>query len=255
MPGRAAPGMLETMENIAGKVALVTGASRGIGRAAAVALARAGCAVAVNYRERAAEAEDAAREIRALGASCAVIRADVARRVEIEALVREVESGLGPIGILVNNAGIARPQKIEDIREEDWNELIAVNLTSCFLATQAVVAGMRARRWGRIINISSVAAQLGGAVGPHYAASKAGMIGLTHGYAKWLAREGVTANAIAPALVVTDMVTSNPNARADLIPVGRFGSVEEVADVVVMLAGNGYITGQTINVNGGWYMS
>ena len=112
-----------------------------------------------------------------------------------------------------------------------------MNLTSCFLVSQAVVGGMRARRWGRIVNISSVAAQLGGAVGPHYAASKAGMIGLTHGYAKWLAREGVTANAIAPALVDTEMVTSNPNAHPSLIPVGRFGHVDEVADVVVMLAG------------------
>jgi 3-oxoacyl-[acyl-carrier protein] reductase len=114
---------------------------------------------------------------------------------------------------------------------------------------------MRRRRWGRIINLSSVAAQLGGVVGPHYAASKAGVLGLTHSYATLLAKEGITANAIAPALIATEMVTKNPNARPDLIPLGRLGTVEEVAEVVVMLASNGYITGQTINVNGGWYMS
>jgi 3-oxoacyl-[acyl-carrier protein] reductase len=130
-----------------------------------------------------------------------------------------------------------------------------VNLTSCFLTTQAVLPEMRARRWGRIINISSVAAQAGSIVGPHYAAAKAGQLGLTRGYAKLLAPEGITVNAIAPALIATDMVYANPNAKPDLIPVGRFGEVEEVADAAVMLAGNGYITGQTINVNGGWYMS
>jgi 3-oxoacyl-[acyl-carrier protein] reductase len=243
------------MDDIAGKVALVTGASRGIGRAIAIVLARAGCAVAVNYRQRGADAESAVGEIRDLGRRAMAVRADVSRPTEVETMVRQVEAGLGPIDILVNNAGIARPQSIEEIREEDWNELIAVNLTSCFLVTQAVLPGMRARRWGRIVNISSVAAQLGGAVGPHYAASKAGMIGLTHGYAKWLAGEGITANAISPALIETEMVTSNPNARTDLIPVGRFGAVDEVADVAVMLARNGYITGQTVNVNGGWYMS
>ena len=112
---------------------------------------------------------------------------------------------------------------------------------------------MRAARWGRIVNLSSVAAQTGGVVGPHYAASKAGILGLTHSYANLLAKEGITVNAIAPALIETEMVRCNPNARPDLIPVGRFGTVDEVADVAVMLARNGYVTGQTINVNGGWY--
>jgi 3-oxoacyl-[acyl-carrier protein] reductase len=114
---------------------------------------------------------------------------------------------------------------------------------------------MRARRWGRIVNLSSVAAQLGGVVGPHYAASKAGVHGLTHSYAALLAKEGITVNTIAPALIATDMVAANPRARPDLIPIGRFGDVEEVAEAAVMLCRNGYITGQTINVNGGWYMS
>jgi len=165
------------------------------------------------------------------------------------------EAELGLVTILVNNAAIARPQPLEEITEQDWDELITVNLKSVFLVTQAVLPNMRARRWGRIINLSSVAAQLGGVVGPHYAASKAGIIGLTHSYACLLAKEGVTVNAIAPALIATEMVTSNPKATPERIPVGRFGSVEEVAEVAVMLARNGYVTGQTINVNGGWYMS
>jgi len=243
------------MDNLQDKVALVTGASRGIGRSVAMAFARAGCDVAVNYRQRADDAESAAREIRQAGRRAAALRADVSKRAEVDEMVAAVERQLGPVAILVNNAGISHVQKVEEITEDDWNETIAVNLTSCFLVTQAVLAGMRARRWGRIINISSVGAQTGSIVGPHYAASKAGMLGLTRGYARALAKEGITANAIAPALIVTDMVAANPNARVDLIPVGRFGTVEEVADVAVMLAGNGYITGQTINVNGGWYMS
>jgi 3-oxoacyl-[acyl-carrier protein] reductase len=238
-----------------GRIALVTGASRGIGRAVAVALARAGCDVAVNYRERVAVARAAAGEVAAAGRRVAVVQADVSRGAEVSAMVRAVEQQLGGIEILVNNAGATRPQKIEDITEQDFDDLIALNLKSCFLVTQAVLPGMRERHWGRIINLSSVAAQTGGVVGPHYAASKAGVIGLTHSYAARLAKEGITANAVAPALVATEMVRSNPNARPDLIPVGRFGTVEETAEVVVMLAGNGYITGQTINVNGGWYMS
>lgn len=243
------------MENLTGKVALVTGASLGIGRAIAEALAKAGVDVAVNYLQHQAEAEEVCTCIRRLGRRTLAARADVSNSAEVVHLVKTVQEALGPIGILVNNSGISRPQPLEEIREEDWDELITVNLKSAFLVTQQVVPGMRARRWGRIINISSVAAHTGGVVGPHYAASKAGMLGLTHSYANLLAREGVTANAIAPALVYTQMVAANPRARADLIPVGRFGQVEEVANVAVMLAGNGYITGQTINVDGGWYMT
>ncbi|MGO9096000.1 MAG: 3-oxoacyl-ACP reductase family protein [Bryobacteraceae bacterium] len=243
------------MDDIAGKVALVTGASRGIGRAIALALARAGADLAINYRSREAEAAAVATQIRGLGRRCIAVQADVSKSAEVARLVGTVQAQLGAIEILVNNAGIARPQPLEEIAESDWDELIAVNLTSCFLLTQAVLPGMRARRWGRIINLSSVAAQVGGVVGPHYAASKAGLLGLTHSYAALLAKEGITANAIAPALILTEMVTSNLKARPDLIPVGRFGDPEEVAEVAVALARNGYITGQTINLNGGWFMS
>ena len=237
------------------KVALVTGGSRGIGRAIAIALAQAGADVAINFRARDSEAAEAASEIRALGRRSIAVQADVSRSAEVSRMVSEVEAQLGAISILVNNACVTRPQPLEQITEQDWDDLLAINLKSCFLVTQAVLPEMRARQWGRIINLASVAAQTGGVVGPHYAASKAGILGLTHSYAALLAKEGITVNAIAPALVKTEMVTSNPRANAGLIPVGRFGEVEEVAGVALMLARNGYLTGQTINVNGGWYMS
>lgn len=240
------------MPDLHGRVALVTGASRGIGRAIAIALARAGADVAINYRSRAEDAEEARA---AAGGRSITVQADVSKAADAAWLVRTVEAMLGRVDILVNNAGIARPQAIAEITEADWDEVVDVNLKSCFLVTQAVLPGMRARKWGRVINVSSVAAQVGGVVGPHYAASKAGMHGMTHYYAAHLASEGIRVNAIAPALIDTEMVRSNLNASAARIPVGRFGTVEEVADVALMLAGNDYITGQTISVNGGWYQT
>jgi 3-oxoacyl-[acyl-carrier protein] reductase len=237
------------------RIALVTGGSRGIGRAAAVALAKAGADVAVNDYRREAEAQAVCVEVEAIGRRALAVKADVSKAAEVARLVETVEKKLGSIDILVNNAGISRPQPLSEITERDWDDVLTINLKSMFLATQAVLPGMRQRKWGRIINLSSVAAQLGGVIGPHYAASKAGAIGLTHSLAALLAKEGITANAIAPAMIETEMITSNPKARPDLVPVGRFGTVEEVADVVVMLAINGYITGQTISVNGGWYMT
>jgi len=243
------------MDQLNGRVALVTGGSRGIGRAIAIALAKAGADVVVNFRMRAGEARQVQEEVAGEGRRSMALQADVSIRADVERLVREVQSNLGPIDILVNNAGISRPQKMEDITEQDWDELLAVNLKSCFLVTQAVLPGMRARRWGRIINLSSVAAQTGGVVGAHYASSKAGMLGFTRYCAKYFAAEGITANAIAPALIETEMSAQNPNTSPAMIPVGRFGVVDEVAQVAVMLASNGYISGQTINVNGGWYLT
>jgi 3-oxoacyl-[acyl-carrier protein] reductase len=243
------------VDDLKGRIGLVTGSSRGIGRAIALALAEAGADVVVNFLHRSAEGQAVALQIRQLERRCVSIQADVSSARDVERLIKNSEDQLGAIDILVNNAGISRPQSIEDVSEEDWDGVIAVNLKSCFLVTQAVLPGMRARRWGRIVNLSSVAAQTGGVVGPHYAASKAGIIGLTHFYAQTLAKEGITANAIAPALVETEMVSSNPNASPDRIPVGRYGSPDEVANVAVMLARNAYITGQTINVNGGWFMN
>ena len=243
------------MDNLNGRIALVTGSSRGIGRAIALRFAQAGADIALNFVTRAEEAVAVESQILQFGRRCITVRADVAIKADVENLVARTEQMLGPIEILVNNAGISRPQALEEIREEDWDELISVNLKSCFLLTQAVLPAMRAKEWGRIINLSSVAAQIGGVIGPHYAASKAGMLGLTHFYAQRLAKEGITANAIAPALVETEMVTSNPNATPDRIPVGRYGVPDEVAEVALMLAKNGYISGQTVNVNGGWVMS
>ena len=241
------------MSALSGRTALVTGASRGIGQAIALALAAEGADVAVNYRASAGKAEAVAAAVRATGRRAVAIQADVADAAQVARLLQRAHDELGDVDVLVNNAGITKPQPFEEITEHDWDALMAINLKSCFLVTRAALPAMRARKWGRIINLSSVAAQVGGVVGPHYAASKAGILGMTRFYASRLAGEGITVNAIAPALIATEMVTSNPNAKADLIPVGRFGAVDEVARVAVMLASNGYITGQTINVNGGWY--
>jgi 3-oxoacyl-[acyl-carrier protein] reductase len=240
---------------IQGKVALVTGGSRGIGRASVLGLAAAGCDVAVNYLHVRDESESLIREIVTRGQRAISIQADVSREEDVRQLVRTVEENLGRIDILVNNAGINPSKPLAELTLADWNETIGTNLTSSFLVSQAVLPGMRQRRWGRLIFLSSVAAQTGGVIGPHYAASKAGMLGLMHSYASVLAKEGITCNAIAPALIETDMIRNQSRAQPALLPVGRFGTVEEVADAVLLLAMNSYITGQTINVNGGWYMS
>lgn len=211
--------------------------------------------MAVNYRSRAEEAESVCAEISRDGGMAISVAADVTQMARVAEMVRTVESRLGPVEILVNNAGITRPEPLDQITEQSWDEVLSANLKSVFLVTQAVLPTMREAGWGRIINLSSVAAQTGGVVGPHYAASKSGILGLTHSYAALLAKNGITVNAIAPALIDTEMVRNNPRATPQLIPVGRFGTVEEVADVVCLLAANGYITGQTISVNGGWYMT
>jgi 3-oxoacyl-[acyl-carrier protein] reductase len=242
-------------KKLEGKVALVTGGSRGIGRCVALGLAEAGANVAVNYRERREAAEEVCAEIRRLGRAAMAGQADVGVAAQAERLVESAERELGEVEILVNNAGITQVKKFDSLTEADWDEIARVNLKSAFLLTQRVLPAMRKRRWGRIINISSVAAQTGGVIGPHYAASKAGLIGLTHSYASLLAKEGITVNAIAPALIETEMVTSNPNASPDRLPVGFFGKPEEIGQVAVMLAESEFITGQTISVNGGWYMT
>jgi len=243
------------MNDLKGRVALITGGSRGIGSSIALSMAAAGADVVVNFLTHAVEARAVESKILQLGRRCVAIQANVSVAAEVERLDAEAQKSMGTIDILVNNAGIARQQPLEQVTEADWDELIDVNLKSCFLVTQAFVPAMRMRKWGRIINISSVAAQIGGVVGAHYAASKAGMLGLTHYYARYLAADGITVNAIAPALIETDMTRSNVKASTANIPMGRFGSVEEVSDIALLLATNGYITGQTINANGGWVMS
>src|SRR5580704_16141759 len=233
-----------------GRVALVTGASRGIGAAIAALLAEAGAAVAVNYRERAKEADAVVADIISKGGRAVATAADVSHAAAVAKMVADVASALGPIDILVNNAGVAIVRGIDDLTEADFDRTIAVNLKSAFLCTQAVLPAMRARRWGRIVNISSGAARGGGAIGVHYNASKAGMEGLTRGYAARLVKEGITVNAVAPSLIETDMMRG----RSDLgqrIPLGRMGRSDEVAQAVLMVLGNEYMTGQTIVLNGG----
>jgi 3-oxoacyl-[acyl-carrier protein] reductase len=236
--------------SLSGHTALVTGASRGIGAAIAIALAEAGAAVAVNYRERAGEADAVVAGIKELGRRAIAIAADVAQAAAVAKLVDHATAALGPVDILVNNAGLAIVRGIDDLTEADFDQTIAVNLKSAFLCTQAVVPAMRAKKWGRIVNISSGAARGAGAIGVHYNASKAGMEGLTRGYAARLVKEGITVNAVAPSLIETDMMRG----RSDLarnIPLGRLGHPDEVAQAVLMVLGNDYMTGQTIVLNGG----
>jgi 3-oxoacyl-[acyl-carrier protein] reductase len=201
------------------------------------------------------KAESLVRETVSRGQRAIAIQADVSREADVNQLVRTVEQDLGRIDILVNNAGVNPRKPLAELTLADWNETITTNLTSSFLVSQAVLPGMRQRQWGRLIFISSIAAQTGGVIGPHYAASKAGMLGLMHSYASLLAKERITSNAIAPALIETDMIRNDSRIQPTIVPVARFGAAEEVADVVLLLATNSYINGQTINVNGGWYMS
>jgi 3-oxoacyl-[acyl-carrier protein] reductase len=236
--------------DLSGRTALVTGGSRGIGAAIALTLAEAGAAVVVNYRTQATEADGIVAKIKNMGGRAVAVAADVSDGAAVKTMVDRATAALGAIDILVNNAGIAIVRGVDDMTEEDFDRTIAVNLKSVFLCTQAVVHTMRVRKWGRIVNISSGAARGAGSIGPHYNASKAGMEGFTRGYAARLVKDGVTVNAIAPSLIETDMMRGRPE-LAQRIPLGRFGQAEEVAQIVLMLIGNEYVTGQTIALNGG----
>ncbi|MEA2834367.1 MAG: 3-oxoacyl-[acyl-carrier protein] reductase [Methylobacteriaceae bacterium] len=243
------------MTELRGAVALVTGASRGIGKGIALAFGRAGMRVAVNYQSRANDAEAVVAAIEEAGGDAIALRADVAQSGDVERLVGDVERAFGPINVLVNNAGILGVLHYDQVDEAEWERVMRTNLTSAFLVTKAVLPGMLKAGWGRIINLSSVAAQTGGATAPHYAASKAGLVGMTHSYAARLAKTGITANAIAPALIETDMVTDGLKASPERIPLGRFGTLEEAGETALFLVRNGFVNGQTINLNGGLYMS
>ena len=238
------------MAVLKGRVALVTGGSRGIGRAIAISLAEAGAAVAVNYLSKAGEAKAVVEAIHKLGGRAISVGADVSLAAAVTGMVAGIERELGPVDILINNAGIAINRPVEELTEEDFDRTMAVNLKSVFLCTQAMMPGMRMRRWGRIVNISSGAARGAGGVGPHYNASKAGMEGMTRGYAARLVKDGITVNAVAPSLIETDMVTAVASSAAR-IPLGRFGKPEECAKIVMMLLDNEYMTGQTVALSGG----
>jgi 3-oxoacyl-[acyl-carrier protein] reductase len=240
------------LPNLNDRVALVTGGSRGIGRAISIALAAAGAAVAVNYRQREKEAADVVAEIEHAGGRAFAICVDVSVADDVKAMIHEVENRFGPVDVLVNNAGIGTIIDIDTLTEAEFDRTLAVNLKSAFLCTQAVLSGMRAKRWGRIVNLSSAAARGPGLLGVHYNASKAGLEGLTRGYASRLAREGITVNAVAPGPIDTDMAGPLKASNvAERLPVKRLGEASEVAQAVLMVACNGFITGQTIPVNGG----
>jgi 3-oxoacyl-[acyl-carrier protein] reductase len=244
---------LSNLFDLKQRTALVTGASRGLGRAISLSLAAAGANVAVNYRARREDAAEVVKEIEGMGGRAIAIQGDVAVMDQVRTIVDGVTSELGSPDILVANAGVARPFAFDKVSAALWDETMSVNLRSAFLLASAAIPAMRQRRWGRVIFVSSDAASLGGIVGPHYAASKAGLIGLMHSYASNLAQDGVTVNAVSPALIETDMIRGNARAKPSALPVARFGRPQEVALAVLMLACNGFITGQTIHVNGGLY--
>ena len=241
------------------KTALVTGASRGIGRACAKVLARAGARVALAARDR-VKLEEVAAEIRTLGREAFIVEMDMTSHDSIKAGVAEVAKDFGRIDILVNNAGITRDGLAMRMKLEDWNAVIGTNLTGAFLAIQQVLQPMLKERWGRIINVSSVVGEMGNPGQANYVASKAGLIGLTKSLAQEIASRNITVNAVAPGFIDTDMTSGlNDDLKNNLlahIPLRRFGTADDVAAAVRFLASDeaAYITGHVLDVNGGMYM-
>ncbi|MDR7865403.1 MAG: 3-oxoacyl-[acyl-carrier-protein] reductase [Sporomusaceae bacterium] len=243
-----------------GKVAIVTGASRGIGRATALRLAQEGAKVVVNYAGNLAAAEKTVDDIKQAGGDAILFQADVADPQAAGELVKAATAAFGRIDILVNNAGITRDNLLVFMKEDDWDAVMNTNLKGVFNCTKAVAKTMIKQRAGRIINLTSVVGIMGNAGQTNYAAAKAGVIGFTKSAAKELAARGITVNAVAPGYITTDMSAAIPEqAKADLaqkIPLSRLGKPEDVADAVLFLASEAanYITGQTINVDGGMVM-
>jgi len=239
------------MSELAGRVALVTGASGGIGSATAERLAAAGARVALHYGRNAQAAEELRRR---LGGDAIAVGGDLTDPAAPSEIVDAVERELGPVDVLVANAGIARRLTWEEADLSAWDEAFAVNLRAPFLLARRVIPPMRERGWGRIVFTSSVAAFIGGIVGPHYAATKSGLHGLVHFLAAQLAADGITVNAVAPALVEqTGMLPGDPDELAKRVPVGRLGRPAEIADLMVAILENGYLTNQVVSVDGGIY--
>ena len=243
--------------DLQGRVALITGASSGIGYATALRLAEVGADIAIGYARKEQAAHALAEHIRKMGRRALTVQADLGESAQVHALVDVTETELGPIDILISNAGMGNRKRLEELTLEEWDQTMHVNLRAAFVLAQRITPGMRQRGWGRVIFISSVAAFTGGIVGPHYAASKAGLLGLTHSLSASLAPHGVTVNAVAPALIAdTGMLPGGPEAAGELvarIPVGRLGKPEDVVEAIMMLVANSYMTNQTLLVDGGMY--
>ncbi len=242
-----------------GQVAVVTGASRGIGRACAIELAKAGADVVVNYVNNKEAADSCAKALESEGVKTLVVQADVSNADEAKTLIEAAEAEFGKVDILVNNAGVNRDRTIARMSTEQWDEVISTDLSSMFYCTSAVVAGMRERNFGRIINMSSIIGQMGNVGQANYAAAKAGMIAFTKSAAKELARNSITVNAVCPGFVETEMVAAlDEEIQKTLIaniPLGRFGTAEEVAQTVRFLCTEGdFYTGAQMSLNGGQYM-
>jgi 3-oxoacyl-[acyl-carrier protein] reductase len=247
------------MANLAGRIALVTGASQGIGKACALELARAGATVALAARNEAKLAETAA-EIEAVGGKAVVFALDVSSEDSIKAGAKAVIEKLGKVEILVNNAGITRDGLVLRMKRPDWDDVLGTNLTGAFLLTQALLSPMLRNRWGRIVNITSVVGRTGQAGQVNYAASKAGLIGMTRALAREVASRGITVNAVAPGYIETPMTAVLDEKQREVmmvqIPLGRPGTDVEIAKAVLFLASDGaaYITGHVLDVNGGMFM-
>ena len=247
------------LQRLQGKVAIVTGASRGIGRATALALAMEGAAVVVNYASSREAADRVVAEVEAMGSAAIALPADVSKADQVDSLINAVMEKWGQVDVLVNNAGITRDTLLLRMKPEDWQAVIDLNLTGVFLCTRAVSKIMLKQRSGRIVNITSVAGQMGNPGQANYSAAKAGVIGFTKTVAKELATRGITVNAVAPGFITTDM-TADVKAEGILqfIPLGRYGKPEEVAGLIRFLAADpaaAYITGQVMNVDGGMVMA
>lgn len=240
--------------NLDGQIVLVTGASGGIGHAISARLAAGGATVALGYSRNRTTAETLAATITAAGGHAVAVAADLSHPHGPRDLVRAVEQRLGPVDVLVSNAGTGTPRAFDAIGLDELDATLAVNLRAPFLLAQQIVPGMRARRRGRLLFVSSVAAFTGGAVGAHYAASKAGLHGLTHYLAALLAADGITVNALAPALIAdTGLLPGDPGELAARIPVGRLGRPEEVAELAAAIVTNDYLTNQVVSLDGGMY--